>query len=237
MEPDAAVVGYKIWGVDNVVYGPVELPVLVNWVQEERVTGDTWVFCEREEAWLKAAQVPELKMFFARRPSGDTTVMRAFAPLIPGVKPGSLRRLKILADMNDQQLGRFAQMMEVQQVRQWTELVRQGSAGDAMFFLLEGEVRVRLMIGEKESILATLGPGEFFGETALFDQGPRSADVVANQDSVLLKLSATTFQKLVQDTPDLAAPFLFAIGRTLVARIRADNKRFRDQVTFARAAH
>jgi hypothetical protein len=238
MEANDAVVGYKIWGVDNVVYGPVELPVLVEWIREERVMADTWIYSERDESWKKAAQTQELQMFFRRRTQAPASANNGtqFAPLIPGVKPGALRRVKILADMDDQQLGRFAQMMEVQNVRQWTEVVRQGTPGDAMYLVLEGEVRVRLMIGQKESILATLSAGEFFGETSLFDHGPRSADVVANKDSVVLKISADNFQRLVTESPDLATPFLLAIAKTLAARIRADNKRFRDQITFARAA-
>jgi len=239
MESADAIVGYRIWGVDNVVYGPVELPVLVNWIRDERVTADTWVFCEQAGAWQKAAAVLELQMFFGKRPgatAGNGPGSGAFSPLIPGVPPGALRRVRILADMADQQLGRFAQMMEVQNVRQWTEIVKQGAPGDAMYLVLEGEVRVRLMIGDKESILATLAAGDFFGEIALFDHGPRSADVVANEDSVLLKVSAASFQKVVSESPELATPFLFAIGRTLAARIRADDKRYRDSVAFARAA-
>lgn len=239
MESADAIVGYRIWGVDNVVYGPVELPVLVNWIRDERVTADTWVFCEQAGAWKKAAAVTELQMFFGRRPgaaAGGGPSPGAFSPLIPGVAPGALRRVRILADMTDQQLGRFAQMMEVQNVRQWTEIVKQGVPGDAMYLVLEGEVRVRLMIGDKESTLATLAAGDFFGEIALFDHGPRSADVVANKDSVLLKISSASFQKVVSESPDLATPFLFAIGRTLAARIRADDKRYRDSVVFARAA-
>jgi CRP-like cAMP-binding protein len=92
------------------------------------------------------------------------------------------------------------------------------------------------MIGGKETILTTLGPGECFGEIALFDQGPRSADVVANKDSILLKISSEAFDKLRRDAPELSAPILFAISRTLAARIRADNKRIKDSVNFARSA-
>ena len=90
------------------------------------------------------------------------------------------------------------------------------------------------MLAGKESILATLAAGEFFGEVALFDHGPRSADVVANQDGLLLKIAAGAFQRLVSEAPDQAAPFLFAICQTLIARIRADNKRFRDSIAFVR---
>jgi hypothetical protein len=36
--------GFKIWGEDHAVYGPMELPLLVDWVKEQRVTADTWIF-------------------------------------------------------------------------------------------------------------------------------------------------------------------------------------------------
>ena len=144
--------------------------------------------------------------------------------------------MKIFAKMSEEQLERFVQFMEVVPVRQWAELVKQGEMGDAMFLVLEGELRVRMMIGGKETTLATLVIGEFFGEISLFDQGPRSADVVANNDSTLLKIAAGSVEKLLAEAPELAAPFLFAIINTMTARIRADNKRYGDSVQFARAA-
>ena len=103
-------------------------------------------------------------------------------------------------------------------------------------FVLEGELRVRQMIGGKETVLVTLLAGEFFGDISLFDHGPRSADVVANNNSVLLKVSAANLQRMVQDAPELATPFLIAICKTLTARIRADNKRLRDSINVARAS-
>jgi CRP-like cAMP-binding protein len=231
--------GFRIWAVDNVVYGPVELPTLVGWVKEKRVTGETWVFSEKDDCWRKAKSVPELLMFFSARASNRQ------GQIDPGVsdetalfakKPSSLRRVKIFAQFTDTQLERFVRFMEVLRVRQFAEVVKQGVHGDAMYFVLEGELRVSLMVSGKETILVTLSPGEFFGEISLFDQGPRSADVVANKDSLLLKISAESFQNLLENAPDLAAPFLFGMSKTLTARIRADNKRYRDSISFARAA-
>ena len=86
-----------------------------------------------------------------------------------------------------------------------------------------------------EHPVPTLNPGEFFGDISLFDHGPRSADVVANTNAVLLKVSATNFQRLSQEVPELATPFLTAVCKTLTARIRADNKRLRDSINVARA--
>ena len=79
-------------------------------------------------------------------------------------------------------------------------------------------------------------PSEFFGDISLFDHGPRSADVVANLNSTLLKISVEKFKNLTKEAPELATPFLTAVCKTLVARIRADNKRLRDSISFSRAA-
>lgn len=225
---------YSIWAADNVVYGPVELPTLVAWVQDERVLTDTWIFDGQNDRWRKAGHLPELQIFFHKKPAGAAESEQPTWVYRKKVTPGMLRRVKALAEMNDNQLERFVHFMEPQDVRQWTQIVKQGDSDDGMFLVLEGELRVRLMINGKETILSTLGPGECFGEIALFDRGPRSADVLANKDSVLLKVSSEAFDKLRLEAPELAVPMLHSISRTLAGRIRADNKRIKDSVNFAR---
>ena len=224
---------FFIWGVDHAAYGPVELPTLIAWVKDERVLADSWVFVRRDGAWRSAANIPELQMFFRPKSGGGNSGPARAAETL---KPGVLRRVKILAGLTDAQLDRFAQFMELQRVPQWTVIVKQGDHGDSMYLILDGELRVRLMIGAKETILTTLGPGDFFGDLSLFDHGPRSADVVANVDSTVLQLSAAGFEKLAKEAPELATPFLQSAVKTLAARIRADNKRIRDSVSFSAAA-
>ena len=238
MEPStAAGTTYKVWGADQAVYGPVELPTLLAWAKDERVTPSTWVYSEREDVWRRANEFAEITPVLRGGTPGGSGGASAFRVLpAQGVKPGSLRRIKVLADLTDEQLEAFVGFMEIETVRQFSEIVKQGQAGDTMYLVLEGELRVRLMIGGKETTIVTLGPGEFFGEICLFDRGPRSADVVANKDSVLLKISASNFQRLLNEAPKLAAPFLFAMGKSLTGRIRADNKRYRDSINFARTA-
>jgi CRP/FNR family cyclic AMP-dependent transcriptional regulator len=228
MQPRETNSGYKIWAVDGVVYGPVELKTLVEWAKDERVISDTWVYCEASDSWQKASELKELQAHLAQTPPP------APQPIME-LKVGSLRRVKVLADLSDQQLERFAQFMEVQKIRPFQEVVRQGESGIAMYMVLEGELRARLMIQGKEAILATLGAGDFFGEMSLIDSGPRSADVVSNTASVLLKVSKVNFGRLLAKAPELAAPFLLSVSKTLAARIRADNKRLKDSFQVARA--
>jgi len=223
---------FIIWGIDNAPYGPVELPVLVDWLKDERVLRDTWVFARSSGSWQRASEILELEKYFAQ------TAATPAVPAAPGpvraapanLKAGSLRRIKILAGLNDAQLERLLSFLETQRVQQWSVIVKQGEPGEAMYLILDGELRARTDVGGKETILATLGPGDFFGDMSLFDHGPRSADVVANVDSTVLKFSTASFNRLMLEAPDLAAPFLQATARTMAARIRADNKRL-DRIT------
>jgi CRP-like cAMP-binding protein len=229
---------YKILGIDDVIYGPVELPTLVTWVHQQRVTAQTWIYVIGTDEWVKAERMPELTMFFGeraqpRQPAAyDTNLMNK----APKLKPASLRRIKAFAGLSDEHLGRFLDYIEVKESKQFSQIVHQGEPGDAMYFILQGEVRVRMVIAGKESSLAILSGGDFFGEIALFDHGARSADVVANEDSILLRIPAAAFEKMVHEAPNLAAPFLLGMGKTLTTRIRADNKRFSDSVSFSRMA-
>jgi CRP-like cAMP-binding protein len=211
---------YFIWGIDDSPYGPVPLDGLLTWIADERVAAETWVYKRPANCWQKAAELPELTGCFAA-----TADFQPLPPSRSAVAPGSLRRIKILADLKDAQLAHLAEFLELQEAKQFKAVVRQGDAGDALFMVLAGELRARTTMGGRETILMTFSPGDIFGEMALFDQGPRSADVVANVDSALLKLTATAFQRLTREAPSLATPFLQATSRTLAARIRADNKR------------
>jgi hypothetical protein len=230
----AATTDFIVWGIDQTPYGPVELPTLVSWVKDERVTADTWIYVGKTNSWHKAPEVTELQMFF--RNGRNHGPAGAALSAVSGVDPRALRRVKILAGMSDEQLERFANSMEVQKVPQFSVIVKQGERGDTMFLILQGELRVRIHVAGKETILTTLTAGEFFGDISLFDQGPRSADVVANTESLVLRVSSSAIEQLAKDAPEIATPFLLAIGKTLTARIRADNKRYGDSVKFARAA-
>jgi CRP-like cAMP-binding protein len=220
MEPQASVNDYFIWGIDDSPYGPVPLPVLIDWISDERVMPETWIFTRSGGTWQQALEMAQLKDHFTAQTESVSATSTAVR-----LKPGALRRIKILADMKDAQLAHLADFLEFQELLQHTVVVRQGEPGDAMFLILSGELRARTMIGERETILTTFGPGDFFGEMSLFDKGPRSADVVTNMDSTVLRLSAAALDRLTREMPSLATPFLQATSRTLSARIRADNKR------------
>jgi len=223
---------YRAWGADNIAYGPVELPGLVAWVKQGKVKANSWVFREKDGEWSHASDLPELKVLFKSKLPPST----AAAADAVGIQPGSLRRIKMLADVDERLLASLLTYLEVVKVPPFGTVVTKGEHGDALFMVLEGEVRARVMIGGQETTLATLGVGECFGELAILDQGPRSADVIANQPTVLIKVSAGALKKMFAEAPALAAPFMFALTRVIAQRVRALTKRYEDSIHFSRTA-
>lgn len=207
---------YFIWGIDDSPYGPVELPTLLEWITDGRVVASTWVFDRTAGNWGRASQFTELQ--------GNLEKTHEISSRL-GLTPALMRRIKILGNLKDTQLAHLSDYMELQEVPQHSIIFKQGDVGDAMFLVIAGALRARSLANNAESILATFGAGDFFGEMSLFDNGPRSADVVAEMDSSLLKISAINFYRLIREAPALATPFLQATARTLSTRIRADNKR------------
>jgi CRP-like cAMP-binding protein len=93
-----------------------------------------------------------------------------------------------------------------------TAIVRAGAPGNAFYVLLEGKARVEPPGGRT----VTLKPGDSFGELALLDGAPRSADVTAVGEVLALAVSRNGFSKLLRDEPQVALTLL----RTLAGRLR-----------------
>jgi hypothetical protein len=220
---------YRYWGPDLVAHGPGELPAIVGWIRQGRVTPTTWVYRDDAKAWRPAGEWPELKPLLGPRGA-------AAAATPAGLTPDQLRRIKIFAGLENAQLLALLDYLEPVEVRQFTTLFRKGDPGDAMYSVLAGEVRAREISEGKETTLFTLTVGDSFGELALLIEGERASDIVANADSKLLRLPATAFARIVHEVPPLAAPLLLAISRTLAHRARSLGDRLMNDLTLAQAA-
>ena len=93
------------------------------------------------------------------------------------------------------------------------ELARQGENGHEFMVVVQGTARVEI----NDQLIATLGPGEFFGEIALLDGGPRTATVVTETDVVAEVIGQREFARLVEDSPHLAKKLLVGLARRLRA--------------------
>ncbi len=93
---------------------------------------------------------------------------------------------------------------------------REGSTGDDLYIVLRGSVVVEKGHGEAARELARMGPGDFFGEMALFDDEPRSATCRAETETTLLRLDRSRFHSLMEQLPRLG----IEISRVLSLRLR-----------------
>jgi CRP/FNR family cyclic AMP-dependent transcriptional regulator len=92
-----------------------------------------------------------------------------------------------------------------------TVIAREGEPGIGLFVITEGTASVTIGGANK----GTIKPGEFFGEIALLDGGPRSATVTADTDIKLLGLTEWVFRGLVQQNPSIAIKTLQAMAGRL----------------------
>lgn len=110
-----------------------------------------------------------------------------------------------------------------------TLIFEHGQPGEKLYVILEGRVRIsRNVPGMGEEALAILGPGAVFGEMALIDAAPRSADARIHERCRLLALPKDAFEDLLFLQKDLAYEVLWSFVRMLTVRLRETN----DKLTF-----
>lgn len=123
-----------------------------------------------------------------------------------------LANVPLFSECSDKDLRLIARRTEEIQVPAGKELVTQGETGREFFIIVEGSALV-LRDGEQ---IATLSAGDFFGELALLDRGPRSATVIAETPMQLLVLAQREFSGLLDEVPSLA----HKVAKALAKRVR-----------------
>lgn len=127
--------------------------------------------------------------------------------LFEGLKPAALELIAKVATEETHERG--------------SKIFRHGDTGDKLYVILEGRVRIsREVPGMGEEALAILGPGQAFGEMALLDESPRSADANVHEKCRLLAIPKDGFDDLLFLHKDLAFEVLWGVVRMLVGRLR-----------------
>jgi CRP-like cAMP-binding protein len=127
-----------------------------------------------------------------------------------------LAEVPLFQDLSRRHLKRIASLARTRRFPSGSSIVRTGDPGSTFYVLIDGTARVVTPKGRSRQ----LKPGDFFGEMALFDDSPRSADVVASDEVLTMTINCSAFRKLVRREPTLALELL----RTLAGRLRAAEK-------------
>jgi CRP-like cAMP-binding protein len=106
--------------------------------------------------------------------------------------------------------SRFSRTFKVGEV-----IFREGEPGHTMFVVRGGEVRISKHVRGGERVLATLGPGEFFGEMAVLSGRPRTATATAVTALTVLELDEKRFEAMIHSQAEIAARILRKLARRL----------------------
>lgn len=137
-----------------------------------------------------------------------------------------LKKIYIFEGMTQKELQEITKICQRASYKNSEVIFKEGSFGDKFYIIAEGEVRISKVIPNVgEEALAVLKAGDYFGEMALIDDFPRSADATANKDAVLMTISKSDLDNLLYFNKEIAYKLLWTFCRTLSARLRETNEK------------
>ncbi|MBN2530705.1 MAG: Stp1/IreP family PP2C-type Ser/Thr phosphatase [Deltaproteobacteria bacterium] len=131
-----------------------------------------------------------------------------------------IKRMPIFRYLTYNELIQVLNITKVVSVSSGQNIVTEGDAGDALFIVLEGSVRVH----KGDLDIVTLPPGAHFGEMALIDTAPRSASVTAETAGQLLAITRDDFFHIIKAEPRMANKLLWSFLQELSSRLRTTNE-------------
>jgi CRP/FNR family transcriptional regulator, cyclic AMP receptor protein len=120
-----------------------------------------------------------------------------------------IRRVPLFEHCSRRDLEKISQLADEVDVPAGKVLIREGATGQEFFIVLEGSLRVE----QNGTQIGRMEPGDFFGEIALVDGGPRTATVVAEVPSRLLVLGHREFHSLLEQNPGIQIQVLQALAK------------------------
>jgi CRP/FNR family cyclic AMP-dependent transcriptional regulator len=142
--------------------------------------------------------------------------------------PQALRACALFQSLPADRLRRVADIATHRDLPAGAIVFSEGERGDEMYVVVAGKVRISKRVpGVGEEALGILEPGSHFGEMAMVDDSPRSADAIAHTACALAVIRRDELDQLMFVDKDLAYDVLWTFVRTLSARLRETNDKIK----------
>jgi len=146
-----------------------------------------------------------------------------------------LTAVPLFAGLSREHLASLAEICQEERHAPGETIFKEGDPGDMLYLILEGAVRIssRLeCLGEEA--LAILEAGSHFGEMALIDDAPRSADAIVHRTACFLTIGRADLEQLLFVNRELAYAVLWSFCRTLSRRLRETNDKIKGFMAMAK---
>jgi CRP/FNR family cyclic AMP-dependent transcriptional regulator len=128
--------------------------------------------------------------------------------------PSLLKKVSLFTGLEDKEAKTLVSMFKEREFNAGEVIAEEGKHGVGFFVIESGSAKVSV----HSEVRTSLGPGSYFGEVALIDDGPRTATVTAVSDVKAHLLVAWDFRAMVKEDPDLAWGLLRGVAQMLRAR-------------------
>jgi CRP/FNR family transcriptional regulator, cyclic AMP receptor protein len=139
-----------------------------------------------------------------------------------------LKKVALFEGLTQAQLLKVASISTPMEFEGSASIFKEGDIGTTMYVIAEGKVRISKKVpGAGEEALAILEKGQYFGEMAIIEDTPRSADAIAHIPCTVWSIDRTKLDQLMFTDKDLGYSLLWTFVRTLSERLRETNEKLK----------
>lgn len=175
---------------------------------------------DRHGLWSAADFQPDADLALER---AEDRLLARLAPAPDAALDLTLSQTQLASGLDAAETALLASLLVERRVVAGEAIFRRGDAGDALYVAVRGDVEIWLPAahGHRARRMVAFAPGVVFGEMAVLQRQPRSADAIAGHDAVLLALSRAALDRLESEHPALLARLLLNLNLQLAQRVRA----------------
>ena len=131
--------------------------------------------------------------------------------------------LSLFNGLSQQQLMAIFERVQARSFAREAKILDSNSTELGFYFVIEGAVRILIVVDGQEMTLSMLYPGDFFGEASVVEGGAPTAEVRADDATVVYFLPRQEFLQLMESSSQLAAHFWESLSRSLITRMKKSN--------------